>query len=338
MVRMEGQNAKNMGGRKQIVIFLVLVAPIVYVLSGSNKGEPVIEGSVAFKKRLSSYHLFQGEMSAMNPSVGVELFELSSTLFTDYAEKQRLIRLPEGKKMKLTENGLPVFPEGTLIAKTFYYPSKTGRKTRMVDTRLLIYERLKWNVATYRWNKEQTDAVLLENGATVELEIEDPSGKPKQLAYRIPSSKECVSCHRSGSELLAIGPKVMNLNRIVERGGKRLNQLEYLMNKGLFESRSLDSFKRMPAYTDSKLPIQQRARAYMDINCAHCHRPGGNAGHTMLVLDYGIGLESSGILRNKNNIIIRMSEMGDYHMPKLGTTVIDTGGVELVKSYLKNIK
>ncbi|TCD03198.1 hypothetical protein [Pedobacter psychroterrae] len=327
-----------MQGKKHIIMLLVLVAPLIYVLSCNTTGNPDIRNEVVFKKKLSNYHLFQGKMSALHPTLGVELFELSSTLFTDYAEKQRLIKLPAGKKLTLNGNGLPDFPEGTLIAKTFYYGSESAKRLNIVETRLLIFAGSKWNVATYQWNEGQTDAFLIKEGATVQLKVEGFTGEKRQIAYHIPRNNECVSCHRSGNEILPIGPKVRNLNRVVERDRKQVNQLQYLMNKGLINVSSLDTFQRLPAYKYKETPIAQRARAYLDINCAHCHQPGGYAGQTTLNLDYNTSIERSGIELNKNNIIIRMNEMGDYHMPKLGTTVVDKEGVELIRAYIKTLK
>lgn len=37
-------------------------------------------------------------------------------LFTDYAEKQRLIKLPEGYKLTAVSDELPYFPDGTIVA------------------------------------------------------------------------------------------------------------------------------------------------------------------------------------------------------------------------------
>lgn len=324
--------------KKYIIILLVLLVPLFYVLSCNSGNNPNIENVVTFKKQLSLYSLFSGKMSELNPCTGVELLELSSTLFTDYAEKQRLIRLPAGKKMILNGNELPEFPEGTLIAKTFYYPSKGGTRLQILETRLLLFSGSKWNVASYRWNKAQSEAFLIKDGATVPVIMQDLHGKVRRIAYHIPGKKECVSCHHSDNMILPIGPKVRNLNRDVQREGKVVNQLAYLMEKGLIQPTSINSFQRQQNYDDSRLHIEQRARAYLDINCAHCHRSGGYAGQTTLNLDYNTNLDHSGIKSHKNNIVIRMNEMGAYHMPKLGTTVIDKQGLELIIKYVKNLK
>jgi uncharacterized repeat protein (TIGR03806 family) len=326
--------------RKYAIILLVLLAPAIYVISCSNLGNPDIENDLRFENKLSYYKLFKGKITMLEPAPGIELLELSSTLFTDYAEKQRLIKLPAGKKVILKGNGLPIFPEGTLLAKTFFYESKSGTRDtkKILETRLLVFARAKWNVATYQWNEAQTEAYLIEKGAKVTVSLQDPYGRSRQIAYQIPSRGDCISCHHSENSILPIGPKARNLNRIVDRGEKQVNQLTYLMEKGLIEHAAITTVNSLPNYSNTNLPVEQRARAYLDINCAHCHQSGGYAGSTTINLDYDTSLDYSGIKLNKNNIVIRMNIMDEYHMPKLGTTVLDTGGLALVRAYILKIK
>ncbi|MCF0051004.1 c-type cytochrome [Dyadobacter sp. LJ53] len=276
-------------------------------------------------------------MSELIPEKGVEMFDIASPLFTDYAEKQRLIKIPDGQKATIDGNGLPLFPDGTIIAKTFYYSKSGNKKRRMVETRLLILKHGKWNAATYQWNVMQTNADLLTSGAVVPIAFEDHSGIQRKLAYKIPSQNDCSSCHRSGDQLSPIGPKARNLNMTVTAEGKRQNQLDYFIKKGIFNPADLIAIGALPSYKDTTLDVAMRARAYFDINCAHCHQPAGAASQTSLNLGYSTSFEETGIGFNKQNILIRMSTMGAYHMPKIGTTVLDDEGVQLVKTYIKGL-
>ncbi|MBO9673626.1 MAG: hypothetical protein J7577_09280 [Sphingobacteriaceae bacterium] len=324
--------------KKYSIIIVVLVCPIVYVWSCNSSGRKNINNGISFKAKLSSYQLFKGEMAKLKPNDGVEIFELASTLFTDYAEKQRLIKLPKGKQMVLNGAGLPIFPEGTIIAKTFYY-SKVAKKGReIIETRLLILHQSKWNVATFRWNAAQNEADLIADGAAIPIDFMGLDGERRKISYHIPTKQECVSCHRQNDELIPIGPKARNLNFNVERGGESINQLSYLMKRGVIKKGKIDSLTKLPNYHDTSIPVGQRARAYMDINCAHCHQAGGFAGNTTLNLDYRTDLDHTGISFNKSNIVIRTNQMGEFHMPKLGTTVIDREGVALIKRYISGLK
>lgn len=324
--------------KKYIIIAAVLVCPIVYVWSCHNSGRGKIDNGINFNAKLSSYQLFKREMMALQPADGVEILQLSSTLFTDYAEKQRLIKLPKGKQMVLNGDGLPIFPEGTIIAKTFYYSKVEGKGRQLIETRLLILNQSKWNVATFRWNATQTDADLINEGANIPINFTGLDGERRKISYHIPGKQECGSCHRQNNEIIPIGPKARNLNITIERAGKNINQLIYLMKKGVIKQSRINSITGLPDYHNDALPLAQRARAYMDINCAHCHQAGGFAGNTTLNLDFGTDLEHTGIKFNKSNIIIRTNQMGEFHMPKLGTTVIDKDGVELMKKYISELK
>ncbi|HEY0667357.1 MAG TPA: hypothetical protein VGD22_04220, partial [Sphingobacteriaceae bacterium] len=71
--------------------------------------------------KLSDYKIFQGSPANLIPANDYKLYELSSQLFTDYAEKQRLIKVPGTAQITATGDGLPHFPDGTIMVKTFYY-------------------------------------------------------------------------------------------------------------------------------------------------------------------------------------------------------------------------
>jgi len=304
-------------------------ALLLLVVIACNHTSTVIHNNVDFQQHLSAYGLFK---TPLVPADSVTVIEIASTLFTDYAEKQRLLKIPAGKKAILHGDSLPLFPDGTIIAKTFYYTADTNRQ--LIETRLLVLKDNKWNAATYRWNEDQQDATLLNEGAIVPVNI----GKHKSLAYKIPSQNDCASCHRINNDLSPIGPKAANLNFSVIRDGTQQNQLTWLMKKGLVEPADLTSLSSMPDYNDTTLPVATRARAYLDINCAHCHQSGGMAASTSLKLGYFMPYTHTGIEFNRQNMIVRMKNMDEFHMPKTGTTIVHTEGLQLVKQYIKALQ
>ncbi|MBS0030886.1 c-type cytochrome [Chitinophaga sp. 22321] len=307
------------------------------LLTGCNDTPRAINNNIAFKAKLSAYKLFEGNMMELVPASNVVPVQIGSALFTDYAEKQRLIKIPEGTRVVTAGNGLPVFPDGTLIAKTFYYSKPLQGRRQIIETRLLQYSGQKWNVATYRWNAGQTDAELLTEGATVPVDFQDRWGKRRQLIYKIPTQEDCGTCHRSGNKLVPLGPKMRNLNVNINVGGKSVNQLTYLISRGFLAQGSIPAVAYMPDYKDSSFVLALRARAYLEINCAHCHRETGMAAGTSLNLSYEVPFNKTGIAYNKENIIIRMSTMGEYHMPKIGTTTPDDEGVQLIREYINSL-
>ncbi|MEO1587601.1 MAG: hypothetical protein AAFS00_09970, partial [Bacteroidota bacterium] len=56
-----------------------------------------IEGNYAgVPMQLSAYGLFAGDMADQIPAEGVIPYKLNTPLFSDYAEKLRFVKLPEG--------------------------------------------------------------------------------------------------------------------------------------------------------------------------------------------------------------------------------------------------
>jgi hypothetical protein len=115
------------------------------------------------KEKLSDYDFFKGDLKKQIPNDGVIAYSLSTPLFSDYAEKLRFIKLPDGKTVEYNEKEVFDFPIGTTIIKTFYFPNdfrNADKGYRIIETRLLIHENDGWKALEYVWNDEQTDAIL----------------------------------------------------------------------------------------------------------------------------------------------------------------------------------
>jgi uncharacterized repeat protein (TIGR03806 family) len=288
-------------------------------------------------KKLSEYNIYQGNPIDLIPTNEYKLYELSSQLFTDYAEKQRLIKLPLGTTMEVVDNGLLNFPDGTIIVKTFYYfkdKRNTSLGKKLIETRILQKLNNKWIAGTYKWNDSQTDAMLITTGFNQPVNWIDANGNGKVISYQIPSNTECRTCHNSNKVVVPIGPKTKHLNFDVVRNGTPINQLVYLHNEGLLNSVNPNSFLSLPNYNDTSKTFEQRGRAYLDINCSHCHSDKGFASQFRYRMDYETDLNTSKIKEGKAAIKY-MLEKGD--MPKIGTTIIDKEGVELIKKYLETL-
>lgn len=298
-----------------------------------------ISRSETFSESLSAYGLYEEPLSSLQPAAGIIPYELSSQLFTDYASKQRLLMIPEGRFITITDNTTLEFPEGTILAKTFYYPSDMRDATgprRVIETRLLIRNGGLWNVATYLWNADQTDATLLLTGTTTEISWIDEAGTSRATDYVVPHEGECVTCHQSGGSSDFIGPTLRNLNRSVTRSGDEVNQLEFLVAEGVLDNGDWTSAPSIPDYEDADLPLDSRARAYLDINCAHCHNPGGwdEASRPDLDLRFPTPLNQTGLVRKARDLE-RQLETGQ--MPYLGTTLLHDEGVRLVLDYVESL-
>ncbi|MEM7658472.1 MAG: hypothetical protein AAF399_20255 [Bacteroidota bacterium] len=295
--------------------------------------------TTAFEQQLSAYQIFDGEAADLNPSSDFHLMELSSILFTDYAHKQRLVKVPAGTNMKRLSDGSIDFPDGTILTKTFFYQNDERDPSlgkRIIETRLEIKEQGKWNIATYAWNEAQTDATLAMDGADTQVSWINAEGSSQSTLYHVPSQNECMTCHQASSSIIPLGPSLRNLHRTVARNGTDVNQLTHLQDMGVLEEVDLNQIPQIVDYQDPNASLAERGRAYLDMNCAHCHNPNGWDYATERQFDfrYETAVAQSGILFEQEKIT---DALLDGEMPFIGTTLLDEEGVNLVIEYLESL-
>ena len=295
--------------------------------------------TLVFEDSLSSYKIFEGTPSNLSPSEGFELLELSSVLFTDYSHKQRLVKIPTGAQITKSSDETIDFPNGTILTKTFFYYNDERDTTlgkRVIETRLEIKENNIWNVATYIWNENQTDAILELNGLDTPISWIDRNGISRSILYHVPTENECMTCHQSNSKMTPLGPTLLNLNRNIDRNGNILNQITQLQNLGLLNQFSVHQIGQMVDYNDLNASLENRGRAYLAMNCAHCHNPNGWEGATEREFDfrYETPLNEAGIRYEEEKI---KSALQDREMPLIGTTILDDEGIELLIDFLDNL-
>ncbi|WP_207513780.1 hypothetical protein [Longitalea luteola] len=281
--------------------------------------------------RISDYNIFTGDPVNLTPGNGFQVYELATGLFTDHAEKQRLIKIPAGLALTATNDGLPQFPDGTILVKTFYYfndkTDPSGGK-RLIETRLMIKNNGQWLAGTYVWNNDQTDAVPGTNGSNIVISWIDEQASTRKITYRIPAARDCASCHNTGNSLMPVGPKIRNLNRDVLRNNKSVNQLQYLQEAGILNAVNPNRFSRLPDWQNESYPLPERVRAYLDVNCAHCHSDEGSCARSAVRFGWEVPFADTRISAKKNRIISLM-EKGS--MPRTGTTTVDTKALSLIK-------
>ena len=132
---------------------------------------------------------------------------------------------------------------------------------------------------------------------------------------------------------MPIGIKVRNLNTDVVRNNTTINQLRYLQNAGILHAVDVDRFTRLPNWQHDKNSLTERVRAYLDVNCAHCHSDQGSCARSGLRFAWEIPLADTRIGARKKQII-NMMEKG--RMPRTGTTIVDAEALALIKKYLQS--
>lgn len=295
--------------------------------------------TTTFEASLSAYDIFEGSPADLIPSEDYELLELSSVLFTDYAHKQRLVKVPAGTTITRLNNGSLEFPDGTVLTKTFFYYNDERNPSlgkRIIETRLEIKERGTWNIATYLWNDAQTEATLSLDGVDTEVSWITENGETRSILYHVPTQNECMTCHQSNSKMSPIGPTLLNLNRDVIRNEAVINQIDHLQSLGFLNDFLIDQLPKMVDYEDTSAPLSERGRAYLAMNCSHCHNP--DAWDTPAERDfdfrYETTLSQSGIQNGKDKI---SRNVLDQEMPFIGTTILDEDGVNLIVEYLESL-
>ncbi|MEH6535446.1 MAG: hypothetical protein V7719_03565 [Psychroserpens sp.] len=292
-----------------------------------------------FRTNMSEMNLFVGDLGDLQITPYAFEYDLNTRLFSDYAHKQRFMVLPEGETLTYDGEGLPLFPNNSLIAKTFYYNNNEtdlSSGKNIIETRILIKIDGSWETGDYRWNDAQTDAVLDLDGGIVPVTWIDAEGESNSIDYEIPSDTDCLTCHSTFGEKTPIGPKLRTLNFSVEG----TNQLQQLIDSNLLDGLTdPTTVSVLPNWDDDSNTREERARAYFDVNCAHCHIEGGFCEEqSTLRLSFETAFDDTNIFQRKNSILTRIqSTIPEYGMPYIGTTILHDEGVAFLMAYLESL-
>jgi len=235
---------------------------------------------------LSSYRLFKGNGATQEPNDGVVPYDLNTQLFADYALKHRFIWLPPHTSATYDEATAFDFPVGTVIVKTFAYPLDLRHPDAgetLIETRLLVRRASGWEGLPYLWNDDKTEARLAVVGATLPVDAVQEDGVMRTYQYHVPNGNQCKECHQAQVKVMSpLGPKARNLNKPYAYPDGVENQLSHWSRLGLLTGApDPDTAPRTPPFDDPTAgTLEERARGYLDVNCAHCHNGGGAARNT----------------------------------------------------------
>jgi hypothetical protein len=157
-----------------------------------------------------------------------------------------------------------------------------------------------------------------------------------------------------------IGPKARLLNRSLDYGGGPVNQLDHLTAIGALAGAPPSAAAPRLPFWDDPLDgtVEERAFAYLESNCAHCHNPTGKAGFTGLDLRHDVPVGPSrgvcqpsgfgGIPALTWNVVpadpassILAARLGSasegLRMPPLLKSVVHEEGASLVASWITGL-
>ena len=244
-------------------------------------------------RSIRAYNLFK-DVARQVPNDGLIPYDINTPLFADYAEKHRFLYLPPDARAGYQSSEAFDFPVGTVLIKTFTLPldrrnPKAGE--RILETRLLMHRPEGWVGYPYVWDEDLSDARLAVAGARIPVSWIHEDGSEREVLYGVPNMNECKFCHVKNDEMGPIGPTARQLNRNRNYATGSENQLAHWIRTGVLvrAPSALEGIPVMAPWDDPHATLAVRARSYLDGNCAHCHRPGGDAAPTGLDFSWSQG-------------------------------------------------
>jgi len=294
-------------------------------------------------------------------SPGLIPYALNVAFWSDGADKSRWIAVPAGQIL-FSASGEWRFPAGTVFVKNFDLGLDAANPAakRRLETRILVRDSQGGVYgAVYKWRPDGSDAELLSTSATETIQVKSATGNVQEQTWYYPSRQDCLTCHTAGAGGV-LGVKTRQLNRpFTYPSGVTDNELRTWNHLGLFtpafKDEELQKFTALAAAGDTSRSLQDRARSYLDANCAQCHRPGGTVANfdarydtpleKQALID-GPVLIDQGIDRPRvisphdiwrSIAYMRVDTTGDIRMPPLARETIDQKGVQLLGEWINSL-
>ncbi len=329
---------------------IATLSSLIIGIAGLTKPSEEAVLLAKYPKSLSEFGFHDAGQKGFVPSKALISYDLKVPLFSDHSEKFRYIYVPDGKIAKASGNGLIDFPTGSAIIKNFGYMQ--DGKMRLIETRLLLRREKEWLALPYVWNETQDDAILKLAGARLSVNFTDPDDKQRNIDYAVPNKNQCKECHGVDDGIsnivMPIGPKIRNMQ---PSSVTALLKADILQIHGQSKAASWDS-------GDNE--SERSARAYLDINCAHCHNPRGSASNSGLFLEYeqsnavAYGIKKRPVAAGRgsggleyaikpgyadDSIIIHRMKSNDagVAMPQIGRAITHDEGVELISRWINEM-
>ena len=339
-------------------------------------------------EKLSDWNVVFADGDSFELNDQVVAYDLNTPLFSDYALKLRSVWVPEGATVEYRAQGPMDFPIGTIFSKTFHYEKaadfnaaefkvvKADRESELdvagflslkkhvlIETRLLIHYAEGWKALPYVWNDAQDEAFLSIAGDIRRVEILD--GEDAGIfTYFVPDANQCGGCHttnHSSKALQPIGPTAWQLDRDYRYGGLTANQLQHWHDIGFLDEVG-DAHPHGASWARPEgASLQDRSKAYLDVNCAHCHNRDGAADTSGLDLAlstpvgrrYGVCKPPVAVGRGsgdrpydiypgrtEDSIMIYRMQHSDpaIAMPELGRSIVHVEAIELLSEWVASMQ
>jgi uncharacterized repeat protein (TIGR03806 family) len=311
-------------------------------------------------RRLSQTGAFKN-LRDLATAEGLIPYDVIVPFWSDGAEKSRFISVPQNQTIKFSPDGEWTFPSGTVFVKSFFIATNELKPNslRRLETRLLVCDETGGVYGvTYKWRADDSDADLLATNLAELIPIQTAAGVRTQTWY-YPSRADCLVCHtRNAGGVL--GVKTRQLNRdFTYPSGITDNELRAWNHLGLFNTNldgtDLKNFPTLARLDDPARSVEDRARSYLDANCAQCHRPQG----TVAYFDarYSTPLDRQGLVNGpvlideridnsrvvapndiwRSILYLRANTLQAFKMPPLARNSIDVKGMNLLRQWIESL-
>lgn len=317
-------------------------------------------------QRIGEHNLFK-DVRRQIPNDGLVPYDLNTPHFADYATLHRFVWIPLDAQIQLDPEHALRYPNGSVIVLTVGYTDYSDEqqsKEQIVETRLIVRRNDSWESFQYIWNAEATEAELSLHGGDVDVSWANYQSREQSMTYHVPNRNQCTMCHRINGEFQPLGPvHEAYLNREYAYADGPENQLEHWRRVGILQPSSVPpkDTPRIPQWDDpTSGTLDQRARAYLDMNCSSCHRPGGLGFTSGLDLTYaqndpvkfgvfkapvaagrGVGKARFGIVPGEpeNSILVHRLRAVDpgIRMPAVGRSLVHQEGLALIESWIRGM-
>jgi hypothetical protein len=309
------------------------------------------------------------------PAPGLIPYAPNAPQWKDNALSSWLMAVPNnggtitpGQQIQFQPTNAWTFPAGSVFVKNFdLMINETNAAVRRLETELLVRDN-NGSVygVTYKWRPDNSDADLLSGSLSEDILITNAAGVRTQTWY-YPSPSDCQECHNTtvasspgGINVLGVNARQLNGSLTYPATGVTDNQLRTLNRLGLFNpainEASIGGYSRLSAMTNSGASPQERVRSYLDVNCEHCHQPGGQgitwdarydtplaqqnitnypAAFSLGISDHACVMKARDVWRSV--LVSRINTLNqDIQMPDF-RTLIDTNAIQVITGWINSL-
>jgi hypothetical protein len=297
--------------------------------------------STAVPALLSETGLY-ADILAKTVTPGVREFRPRYVLWSDGADKQRWVFLPDCTQIDTSNMDHWSLPVGTKLFKEF---SRNGVR---LETRMIVRTGPGANdfrFAAYAWNDQETEATRTDMGAF----------NVRNTTHDIPSVPSCRTCHTHLPER-ALGFSAVQLSHTL--GGVTIDTLS---NEGRL------TVPYPGGFTTPGNTLEADALGYLHANCGNCHNESTAAIQFITPFSLRLSVDDvavadTGTYRtaidvpsemytypgvvtriksqdpNASCVLFRMSQRGGIdQMPPVATEIVDPNGIDLISDWINTL-